>query len=173
MKQKSLFFIIGFFWAQQIFSQPIVIVKGSQDSLAWRTEIMQYLDFLDISGKVHLTVNFTPALYDNMGGLTFCLNAPDPDTYQIIRVRIDARLNKQQQSRVLAHEMIHVKQFVKGELVMINSQQVKWKGRKFWCQKRDQQSAPWEREAYQMGNILTDLDKVPPERSLTAVDRNH
>ena len=172
MKQQILLFFIGLFWMHLAFSQPIVIVKGTEDSLALKKQITQYLDYLDVRGNVHLTVSFTTLMSDYMEGMTFCLNSPFPTTYQVIRVRIDARLSKILQSRVLAHEMIHVKQFAKGELMTINRQQVTWKGQKYWCLGSSQRSAPWEREAHQIGKILAGLDTVQPEAPLAAAGKN-
>ena len=172
MKQHILPFVIGLCWVQTAFSQPIVLVKGTEDSLALKTLIIQYLDELDIRGNVHLSVSFTTQLPDAMEGLTICVDNSIPHAYQVIRVRIDNRLNKIQQRWVLAHEMIHVKQFAKGELMTINRQQMRWKGRRYWCLEDHRRSTPWEREACQMGKILARLD-LQPEVPLVAVDKNH
>jgi len=172
MKQQILLFLIGLFWMHPAFSQPIVIVQGSEDALAVKKQIMQYLDELDVRENVHLSVSFTTLVSEYVKGMTFCLNSLASNTYQVIRVRIDARLNKTQQRRVLAHEMIHVKQFAKGELIVINSQQVIWKGQKYWCVGGSRKSAPWEDEAHQIDKILARLDKVQPEAPLAAAGKN-
>jgi hypothetical protein len=83
------------------------------------------------------------------------VNPPSPNTYQVIRVWIDPRLNKTQQRLVLAHEMVHVKQYAKGELIVNTDQQVIWKGRKYFYQPAARQHLPWENEAFQQDNRLT------------------
>jgi hypothetical protein len=172
MKQHILPFLIGLCWMHLAFTQPIVIVQGSENALAIKEQIMQYLDELDISENIHLSVNFTTLLSKYVKGITFCLNALAPNAYQIIRVRIDAHLNKTEQSRVLAHEMVHVKQFAKGELILINSQQVIWKGQKYWCVGGSRQTTPWEVEAHQIDKILAGQDKVQPEAPLATTGKN-
>ena len=172
MKQQILLFFIGLFWMHLAFSQPIVIVKGTEDALALKKQITQYLDYLDVRGNVHPTVSFTTLMSDDWEGMTFCLNSPFPATYQVIRVRINARLSKTLQKRVLAHEMIHVKQIAKGELMAINRQQVMWKGQKYWCVGGSRRSTPWEEEAHQIDKILARPDKVQPETPLATAGKN-
>lgn len=170
MKQLILFLTIGLFWMHQSYSQPIVMIKGYKDSLALKARVMHYLDYLDINEKVHLSIHFTIYLPNHVEGITFSLNAPNPSIYQVIRVRIDARLNKTQQWLVLAHEMIHVEQMVKGELMIIDNRQVKWKGRKYLCQRRNHPYTPWEKDAYKKGKILAGLEYLEPEVPLAVAD---
>ena len=61
---------------------------------------------------------------------------------------------------VLAHEMIHVKQYAKGELkdyLRLNS--VKWKGKVYDDEKIDYWDHPWEKEAHEKEQVLYDMFK--------------
>lgn len=90
-----------------------------------------------------------------MEGMTFCLDST-VNNYQIIRVWIDARLSEKQQRLVLAHETIHVKQYVKEELKVIDHKSAIWKGRslRHHFTGSKQRLSPWETEAYRTDNLL-------------------
>lgn len=96
---------------------------------------------------------------EKLEGMAISLNSPEPDDYQIIKVLIDASLNKTKQRLVLAHEMIHVKQYVKEELVVLNKQQVMWKGQKYRFSCVCNRQIPWEKEAYRTDNLLVKLSQ--------------
>lgn len=154
MKYKISLFLIGSCWIYLAFSQPIVMVLGVEDSLAIKNQVTQYLHHLDVRENIHLTVCFTEILPSSVEGMTLCLNTPTADTCQIISVRIKAHLDHTQQKLVLAHEMIHVKQFAKGELIVNSKHKVIWKGKTYWSVGGSRPSTPWEEEAYQKGKLL-------------------
>ena len=52
----------------------------------------------------------------------------------------------------LAHEMVHLKQFVRGELCDYETGRVQWKTRSFGKVHYDDQ--PWEKEAYRLEGVL-------------------
>ena len=54
----------------------------------------------------------------------------------------------------LAHEMVHLKQFVRGELCDYESGRVQWKNRMYGNVHYEDQ--PWEREAYRLETKLYD-----------------
>ena len=57
----------------------------------------------------------------------------------------------------LAHEMVHLKQFVRGELFDYENGRVQWKSRSFGRVKYDDQ--PWEKEAYRLEGELYEMFK--------------
>ena len=69
----------------------------------------------------------------------------DPDTDYVIR------LNRNESYHfmltILAHEMVHLKQYVRRELVIYSGDSLgaRWKG--VYCSEYDYGSAPWEKEA--------------------------
>ena len=67
---------------------------------------------------------------------------------------INPHLNKKTTLVVLAHEMIHVKQYAKGELKdYLRMDSVKWKG-KIYVDEIDYWKQPWEMEAHKMESRL-------------------
>ena len=55
----------------------------------------------------------------------------------------------------LAHEMVHLKQFVRGELFDYATGRVQWKTRSFGRLDHDDQ--PWEKEAYRLEGELYEM----------------
>lgn len=65
-------------------------------------------------------------------------------------ITIDNRLNEKETLLALAHEMVHVKQYAKGELkdIFRPTRMVKWQGEKYLHEEIDYWEQPWEIEAY-------------------------
>ena len=55
----------------------------------------------------------------------------------------------------LAHEMVHLKQFVRGELCDYETGRVQWKTRSFG--RLDHADQPWEKEAYRLEGELYEM----------------
>ena len=56
----------------------------------------------------------------------------------------------------LAHEMVHLKQFVRGELFDYESGRVQWKSRAY-SEKIHYDDHPWEKEAYRLESELYEM----------------
>lgn len=74
-------------------------------------------------------------------------------------IRIDSSQSKSMQMRTLAHEIIHVKQFARGELFdYLQSDKIRWKRKKYNMKSkmllRDYMKLPWEVEAYKYEKII-------------------
>lgn len=65
-------------------------------------------------------------------------------------IRIDSSQSLQDMLETVAHEMVHVKQYAKGELKDYSRQTdvCKWKGKKVDCIKTHYYDCPWEIEAH-------------------------
>ena len=113
-----------------------------------RQQVKWYLDELDVQENFHLTVVFSTRMPDKLEGLTSSHTSPEPDKYHIIRVLIDAKLSSAKQLLVLAHEMVHVKQYVKNELMIPDDKRVIWKGKEYYLSHDYNRFLPWEKEAY-------------------------
>lgn len=73
---------------------------------------------------------------------------------------VNKNLNKKTILISLAHEMVHVKQYARGELKdYLRNNTVKWKNRKFNLQTVKYWSSPWEKEAYKKDKILYEAFK--------------
>ena len=150
--QQILFTVTCILWMNLAFSQPIIKVIGSADSLTVIKQVSQCLEFLDIRENVRLAIIFPPTMPKNYAGFTICVNCADLKKdigYRTVKVYLDARQPKSLQRIVLAHEMIHVKQYAKRELIVNSRQEVMWKGQKYFSHNADDgDPPPWEREAY-------------------------
>ena len=68
---------------------------------------------------------------------------------------VNKKLNKKTTLISLAHEMVHVKQYARGELKdYLRNNNVKWKNRVFCLDKVEYWSSPWEKEAYKNDKLL-------------------
>jgi hypothetical protein len=68
---------------------------------------------------------------------------------------LNKKMNKKTTLIALAHEMVHVKQYARGELKdYLRSDKVKWRKRVFRLDKVEYWSSPWEVEAYKKDKIL-------------------
>lgn len=115
---------IGLLGGSSSFAQPTIRVSNAKDPLAIKKQVVWYLDHFDITEDVFISVIFDGRMPDKMGGMTCCLNSAKPQPRLSVKLRIDARLSKKEQRLVLAHEMVHVKQYVKGELKVLSSKKV-------------------------------------------------
>jgi hypothetical protein len=67
-------------------------------------------------------------------------------------IEINKNQSKMEILNAVAHEMVHVKQYVYGEL---NEQMSSWLGQKIDCNEVDYFEQPWEVEAYNLEAFLT------------------
>ena len=67
-------------------------------------------------------------------------------------IEISKNQSKLEILNAVAHEMVHVKQYVYGEL---NEQMSSWLGQKIDCDEVDYFEQPWEVEAYNLEAFLT------------------
>ena len=161
MKKHVLLVIPLMLGATLAFSQPIVRVWGTEDSIALKEQVIQYLAYLDVQEDVYVLVNINRRMPEKLEGITHPLLTPANHAGQVIKVRINASLSKRKQRLVLAHEMVHVKQYAKEELRAIDKQWVLWKGRKYFYRGTMRSSSPWEREAYRMDRLVAEAADKP------------
>jgi hypothetical protein len=150
---------------QCVFAQPIVKIGGTENPMPSERQVRWYLDQLNIKENIHLTVIYTTIIPEGFDGLTICRNVLEKDGYQIIMVRINQDLKERQKQTVLAHEMIHVKQYAKGELKLLEPNTVVWLGKKRQLSNK-YHSGPWEKEAYREDKILAVQFQQKPEITL-------
>jgi hypothetical protein len=63
-------------------------------------------------------------------------------------IRIDTTLDIKKFVETIIHELVHVKQYARGELKPINGRMNKWNKQKYDLNKIDYWETPWEIEAY-------------------------
>ncbi|WPP53548.1 hypothetical protein [Catalinimonas niigatensis] len=159
------------------FAQPIVKIWNSEDSLATLHQISQYLDYLDVREDIYVHVSFSEKMPDNLEGITFVKKTLPNEKYpfdKVIKVKIKAHMSNRKQRLVLAHEMIHVKQYAKGEIRVIDQHHVIWKERTYSnLRPTDRRYTPWEHEAYrndvQLAKARMEQPQVSPVASYTGI----
>lgn len=146
------------------FSQPVINVGGSKNPLMIKQQVRLFLNHLDIRENLYLTILFSTKMPKRLKGYTVSDPSPEPDKYQLIRIMIDARMDRRKQLLVLAHEMIHVKQYAKKELKVLDGQRVMWKEKEYFASRGSNHHMPWEEEAYHADLILVREVKSSPNQ---------
>lgn len=80
----------------------------------------------------------------------FCFYEEDLESeYKTFIITIDPQLGKRNMLKALAHEMVHVKQYAKGELKdYVRTNKIKWCGKVILHEKLNYWDTPWEIEAH-------------------------
>jgi hypothetical protein len=86
-------------------------------------------------------------------------------------IRIDTSLSLKAFIETIMHELVHVKQFARGELKQINGKFNKWNKEKYNLDKIDYWETPWEIEAYGRtpGLYYNFLSQCPEWRDIVEV----
>lgn len=146
-------------------AQPAVKVLSIDNAEQIEKQLKDMLAILDVNEKIQIIVKFYP-LPKNLFGLTTS-NPALGEYSQSIQVLISDGLPPKKRALVLAHEMIHVKQFAKNELAIIDKKDVMWKGKRFTDIDPQNIWSPWEQEAHLTGNRLlkkvNKADKIFPD----------
>lgn len=88
---------------------------------------------------------------------------PEADGYCLavtnreFNIEIEKTLDEEDFITAVCHEMVHVKQFARGETQDVNMFTKKWKGKEYlsaYSTVDEYMNLPWEKEAYEMQEIL-------------------
>jgi hypothetical protein len=122
-----------------------VPIKLCKDAVKWYG---RYLLGNRLYHKVEILIEFDNSeLNRNVYG--FCDWNDNNDRAREFTITINPNLGKRNMLLVLAHEMVHVKQYAKGELKdFVRVKRVKWKGKVYNEEKLDYWECPWEIEAH-------------------------
>lgn len=151
--------LMGIFMPYLSSAQTIIKVAGDVDAEMVTAQVNRSLDYLDIDEPMHLYIVFSERMPTHLKGITYSVETAD--SVKLIRVRINVRLDARQRINILAHEMIHVKQFMEGDLQISHNQKAYWKGKIYHCQNPTSRKNPWELEAYRHDQYLAkELKKI-------------
>ena len=105
----------------------------------------------------HITLDLTLTnnLHKKSGAYGFTMITGDVEKPREFHIELDAS-RKYSIGQILtwfAHEMTHLKQFVRGELIDYEDGTVQWKSRKYSGKERHC-NQPWEKQAYRMEDKL-------------------
>lgn len=121
-------------------------IKGQnikRKELVYATEWMSNLLMGSrLSSKIHIDYIFKP-----IKEKALCLDNDDAYYPRIFEITIQSKLSRDEILGVIAHELVHVKQFARRELTHLGSPNPKFKGSIF-SSDIDYWDAPWEIEAY-------------------------
>lgn len=99
--------------------------------------------------NIKLTIQFEK-IEGNEGDYAYCDWTDDNHCRREFLIGIDRSLTKKETLLALAHEMVHLKQYAKGEMKDIwrPVRMVKWQGERYLHEEMDYWECPWEIEAY-------------------------
>jgi len=99
--------------------------------------------------SIDLTVVFVRGLEVDHRLTGDCCWEDDNHRPREFMIRLDASMGKRKSLITLAHEMVHVKQYAKGEMVdLVRSPRTKWMGEFIDMANTDYWDLPWEIEAH-------------------------
>jgi len=102
-----------------------------------------------IFNNVHLTIEFQ--IFDKGSDEYGCCDYIEENySPKFFQITLEKRLSKKESLLALAHEMVHLKQYAKGEMKDMRrpAHIVKWLGEKYEINEIDYWEQPWEIEAY-------------------------
>lgn len=137
-----------------------VIVTGSKDPFL-EQELVTAAKFYGkelLSKQLLKHIRLEIILVSSIPDLGNCCITYFNDWYKAREFEIQLRRKRSTKGtlQTLAHEMVHLKQFAKGEL---NDEHTKWKGNKIDAEAVDYHDLPWEIEASSYEYILYALYK--------------
>ena len=97
--------------------------------------------------RVTVHISTVPGLLKSTGYRGGCVQISDHE----ISVAVDSRLDVETLATVLAHEMVHVKQYAKGQLKVAGSR-FQWLGK---THRGGYYDSPWELEAFGRERLLS------------------
>ena len=135
-----------------------VAMRSSDRKLLIESCINFYAEKLNIKRKNFLLIAFTvKGLRKNENSNGFVANLKkkylvDP-TQRAYVMNLDSRLNTYDLVETIAHEMVHIKQKVLGQL-RYEGKTTYWLGKKVICSKINYFDQPWEQEAWSKQKLL-------------------
>ena len=106
--------------------------------------------------NLEIDIKLTKDLKKKEGAYGFChITDDDMDNPREFHIEIDTSMKHSTQDILtwIAHEMTHLKQFVKGELYDWEDGSVQWKTKRY-IRTFKYDDMPWEKEAYRLENKL-------------------
>lgn len=116
-----------------------------------RKAVVYYIERLlgNRNEGISLTVVFKDDLGENHA---YCMWMDDNHKPKKFKVVISSTMGRRKTLEILAHEMVHVKQYVTGQLMdYVYGSMVRWNGKKMLYDDNDVEryyDSPWEIEAY-------------------------
>ncbi len=105
-----------------------------------------------IAQQCTVNIELVANLEKTQGFLGFCIWTDEPYRGREFDIEIDANLHPRFLLTTLAHELVHIKQYAKGELrcLLTTATEQSWHGKRYKCRDitvRESTRLPWEVEA--------------------------
>ena len=106
--------------------------------------------------NVYVYVKLTRELKKKEGAYGFCMFTDNPSRPREFEIELDTSMKYsfEQILTWLAHEMVHMKQWVRHELIDYDYGQTQWKSRRYTLKHICYNEEPWEKEAYRLEDKL-------------------
>lgn len=99
--------------------------------------------------NIEVTIELVRNLSEKEGALGWCMDEGDKE----YTVTVDSSLDLPTLLQTVAHEMVHVKQYARGEHAQLARGVFRWK-RRYYSLDTDYDKQPWEKEAYKLEGPL-------------------
>lgn len=137
-------------------SAPIVVLGGTKEQRALVKRAAAFylkqllkprINFLEVEC---IQIKLVRDLFKKEEVKGDCTYEGDPDDPILFELRLDASMNMSGVLRALAHEMVHVWQYITGDLQETSEgwNIARWQGQRINWEKMDYYEQPWEIEAY-------------------------
>ena len=131
----------------------VKIIGGSEEQIVHARKLCKFFAekyfTKELSASLKLKIYHEPAVGEDMGDCSHDLSDPDELTY-VINLYMRKNINLVTYIRVLAHELVHLKQYALKELVYLvstNNKFVRYNGKRY-IYEMDYWDRPWEIEAH-------------------------
>lgn len=144
----------GLAWPYNM-SAGVVVVGSNGVSAEIIEQAKYYTQILGFDQLVYIRISVRPWLPQGIRGFTMYHDGRDKNGAQQAHIFVSRRLTLHQQAKTLAHEMIHVEQFISRKLVKCSEDHYRWEGGE--CRKISRipyYNRAWEEEAVTKGNEL-------------------
>lgn len=120
--------------------------------------MLGYLVGSRIADTMEINISLIDNLKKNEGSFGDCIYTEDNVRPREFEIRIDTKQTPYSRLLTLAHEMIHVKQYVKNEMYEYNNSSlygaIRFKNKIYWHDTIRYRNLPWEKEAFAKQRML-------------------
>ncbi len=133
-------------------SPQISFSKGAYDVARLKDEAMHYAKALGLNDNVYIRINFTLKLEEENEATLYYKMVHD-SIHQVV-IYVNQRLSRSYQLLAIAHELVHVQQYVENRLIQLDDHYFKWGDEKVDIRKTPYLERPWEIEAHSLSKLL-------------------
>ena len=154
IQQYTIPLIVMVFMSKAAMAEPTISLGGNRYNDADILEEAKFYAYLlGMDENVMMRVNFTAELPKGINGTVE--HMPLMENKVQVVILINRRAGRASQMMTLAHEMVHARQLINKELVILDKHHVRWKnGVVYDLRQIAYNDRPWEKEAHELGQRL-------------------